>query len=141
MKKLLLLGCACSFLGQLIFAQTAYYPRDTTYSITSAYYHIQKQYPDVVPVRPNLPKGIEASLNLVYAELENGRQLHLDILRPKKGKRKKRVAVVMKYRWNCILRSSRSQTRVDWSIGQCLVRQIRGALRAMERGLTINLCR
>lgn len=95
MKKLLLLGCACSFLGQLIFAQTAYYPRDTTYSITSAYYHIQKQYPDVVPVRPNLPKGIEASLNLVYAKLENGRQLHLDILRPKKGKRKKRVAVVM----------------------------------------------
>lgn len=94
MKRLLLL-LICCFMGQVIIAQNGYYPRDTTYSIASAYRQILNRYPDVSPVWADLPKGVLAHSNLVYTELEGGRQLHLDVFRPGKGKNRMRPAVLV----------------------------------------------
>ncbi|GET21674.1 alpha/beta hydrolase [Prolixibacter denitrificans] len=66
-------------------------PRDTSYTPYSAWVKIKKHYPNVTPVKPELPKGVKAEYNVVYATLPNTpygkRDLHLDLFRPeKKGK-------------------------------------------------------
>ncbi len=93
--KRCLLWLSFLLLGQITFAQNNYFPRDTSYTITSATVKIKKKYPSVKAVFAKLPKAVLACYNLVYAELKEGRQLHLDIFRPKKRKRKKRPAVLM----------------------------------------------
>lgn len=66
-------------------------PRDTSYTPYSAWVKIKKHYPSVTLVKPELPKGVQAEYNVVYASLPHTpygqRDLHLDLFRPeKKGK-------------------------------------------------------
>lgn len=63
-------------------AQSSYYPRDTTYTIQSAYQKIQKRHPNVKPVFAELPAGLKAHENLVFGKLPNGRELHIDVFQP-----------------------------------------------------------
>lgn len=72
----------------VVLAYNSYYPRDTTYTIASAYKQVKERYPDVVPVRNNLPESVQLSPNVVYAELEGGRKLHLDLFQPKTRSKK-----------------------------------------------------
>lgn len=65
-------------------AQSSYYPRDTTYTIRSAYQQIKKQHPKVKPVFAELPAELTAHENLVYGKLANGRELHIDVFRSSK---------------------------------------------------------
>lgn len=76
-------------------AQSNYYPRDTTYTIQSAYEKARQKYPDIEAVWPKLPRSVASHENVVYLELENGRQLHLDVYHPKRKGKKKRPAVLM----------------------------------------------
>lgn len=76
------------FTGSEVRAQSKPIPRDTSYSPYSAWVKIKKQYPDVTPVKPQLPEGVKAERNIVYAMLTHTpygkRKLHLDLFRPEK---------------------------------------------------------
>lgn len=77
------------------FAQSSYSPRDTSYSIYSSYLKIQKKYPAVRPVWADLPKCVQVKSNIVYANLNGKRPLHLDVFFPKKNRKKKRPAILL----------------------------------------------
>ncbi|GJM33898.1 MAG: hypothetical protein DHS20C18_28990 [Saprospiraceae bacterium] len=77
------------------FTQSAYSPRDSSYSIYSSYVKIKKHYPDVRPVWSDLPKRVQAKSNVVYTNHKGERPLHLDIFYSKKKKKKKRPAILM----------------------------------------------
>lgn len=64
-------------------AQAQQYPRDTSYTLQSAYKKYVKYYPDIEPVAPLLPKGVQADFNTVYKNT-GSRDLHLDIFKPEK---------------------------------------------------------
>ncbi|MEZ4884007.1 MAG: alpha/beta hydrolase [Chitinophagales bacterium] len=89
---LLFLFILLSFTG---FAQQSYSPRDTSYSIYSSYLKIKKTHPDVHPIWSDLPKCVQTKSNLVYANIDDTRPLHLDVFYLKKKKRKKRPAILM----------------------------------------------
>lgn len=76
-------------------AQSSYYPRDTTYTIQSAYEKAVQKYPDIEAVWPKLPPSVASDENVVYLQLANGRQLHVDVYYPKHSTKKKRSAVLM----------------------------------------------
>ena len=61
-------------------------PKDTSYTPYSAWVKINKDYPHVTRVYPNLPDGVKAENNIVYATLPNTpygkRDLHMDVFRP-----------------------------------------------------------
>lgn len=66
-------------------------PRDTSYTIRSAYQKIKNKFPYASPAIDSLPKGIIAERDLIYATATQSRfgkrDLHLDIFRPaQKGK-------------------------------------------------------
>lgn len=69
-------------------------PRDTSYTIWSTYLKNKKRYPDVRPVWPDLPKGVKAKNDLVYARLDSGRELHLNVYYPK-GKKKQLLSGIL----------------------------------------------
>ena len=72
---LLLLG------SYTIRAQGKGFPKDTSYSIRSAYEKIKKDYPFVKPIEPKMPEGVQGQTDVVYASI-NGRELHLDLFYP-----------------------------------------------------------
>lgn len=80
--------------GEVSMAQSSYYPRDTTYTIRSAYQNIKERHPKVKPVFPKLARSVAAHENLVYGKLPDGRELHLDIFQPK-GKKKPAPTVLI----------------------------------------------
>ncbi len=63
-------------------------PRDTSFTPYSALIKLQKDFPDAKMVSTQLPEGVKAQLNVVYATLPNTpygkRDLHLDIFSPAK---------------------------------------------------------
>ncbi len=63
------------------FAQEAGFPRDTSYTIHSAYEKLHKKYPFIKIVEPRLPQGIAAREEVVYKSLGE-RELHMDIFYP-----------------------------------------------------------
>ncbi len=79
---------------QNAFGQTKDFPKDTSYTLHSAYVHIAKKNPEVTPVFPDLPKKVVAEYNVVYAQTGQ-RSLHLDIFYPKRKKPKGRSAVLL----------------------------------------------
>lgn len=85
-------------LGLLTFsavrAQTKTFPRDTAYNLRSAYLNIKKDFPQVTPIQPSLPKGVRFQENVVYA-LVGARELHLDVFYPAKKRRKGCPGVLM----------------------------------------------
>jgi acetyl esterase/lipase/quercetin dioxygenase-like cupin family protein len=54
---------------------------DTSFTITSAWLGIRKDFPNAVPVEVRLPEGVGAEENLVYSS-RSGRNLHCDLFRP-----------------------------------------------------------
>jgi len=66
-------------------------PRDTTYTVTSTYRKLLKEYPAIKAVRPFSMKGIHEEKSVVYLSLKatpyGDRDLHVDVFYPaKKGK-------------------------------------------------------
>lgn len=63
-------------------------PLDTTYTVFQVYQKIKDNYPEAIPARPVLPKGVKGEYNTVYAVLPETfygkRNLHVDIFRPEK---------------------------------------------------------
>ena len=77
-----------------LVAQTADFPRDTSYTLYSSYKHLLKRHTQVTPIHESLPKGVGEKRNVVYAKLGE-RELHLDIFSPAKKKRKGCPAILM----------------------------------------------
>jgi len=63
-------------------------PRDTSFTSYLAWKNIQKDFPEARIVKPQLPEGVQAETDVVYAILSNTpfgkRELHLDLFRPEK---------------------------------------------------------
>ena len=93
MKKLLIIIFCLS--GQILLGQQSYYPRDTNYTIESAYRKIKKKHPKTTPVYAKRTGGIIEKRNLVYLVLDNGRQLHLDVFFPRKNRKKPKPGILM----------------------------------------------
>jgi len=74
--------------GIEVQAQSKPIPRDTSYTPYSAWMKIKKQYPNVTLLKSQLPDGVKADLNIVYATLPRteygNRDLHMDLFRPEK---------------------------------------------------------
>jgi pectinesterase len=62
-------------------------PRDTTFTINTAYGKARKDFPYAIPVPDRLPPGLKEFRNVPYTTLQNTpfgkRDLHVDIFRPK----------------------------------------------------------
>ena len=71
------------------------YPRDTSYTIKSAYLKIKKNYPETTPIQPIKQKGVKEERDLVYANA--GRDLTLDVFYPKKSSEKGYPGVLLIY--------------------------------------------
>lgn len=80
------MGVAC--------AQESTFPRDTSYTLQSAYQKHQKKYPFIKPVEARLPKGVASKEDMVYRKLGN-RALHLDLFYPKKDSEKTYPGIVL----------------------------------------------
>ncbi|QMU27074.1 alpha/beta hydrolase [Adhaeribacter radiodurans] len=83
MKKTVYLLFWCWLLGGTAVAQRVDFPRDTSFTVVSAFKNIKKQYPIVKPVLPKLPAGVKSKENIVYRSLGQ-RALHLDVFYPAK---------------------------------------------------------
>lgn len=70
------------------------FPRDTSYTLRSAYEHIRKDFPLVRPIRPELPKGVLFQKEIVYTQIGD-RALHLDIFYPAEKRKKGRPGVLL----------------------------------------------
>ena len=61
-------------------------PRDTSFTPYMAWIKIKKEFPKAQIVKPSLPAGVVADMNIVYATLPETdygkRDLHLDLFRP-----------------------------------------------------------
>lgn len=64
-------------------------PRDTSFTPYMAWIKIKKEFPQAQIVKPSLPAGVVADMNIVYATLPDTpfgkRDLHLDLFRPEKS--------------------------------------------------------
>lgn len=64
-------------------------PRDTSYTPYQTWLKIRKEFPQASIVKAQLPDGVTAFFDMVYATLENTpfgkRELHLDLFKPKKA--------------------------------------------------------
>lgn len=91
------------FVGIDLHAQSKPIPRDTSYTPYSAWVKIKKQYPNVTLVKPQLPEGVKADQNIVYATLPHTpygkRGLHLDLFRPEKPGRYPALVLVFGGGW------------------------------------------
>ena len=78
-------------ISQLMMAQVAdqqVIPRDTSFTPYMAWIKIKKEFPQAQIVRPDLPAGVLAEKDIIYATLPETlygkRELHLDLFRPEK---------------------------------------------------------
>ncbi len=62
-------------------------PRDTSFTIHSAYLKIVKKYPDVKKVLPHLPENVQSVEDIIYSIPYSGRNLKLNLYRPKDKKK------------------------------------------------------
>lgn len=81
-------------ISQAGIAQTTAIPRDTTYTIRSAYEKIKKDYPFVKPIEEETSGRVRFQKEVVYAK-SNGRELHLDVFYPARKRKKKYPGVLM----------------------------------------------
>lgn len=58
-------------------------PRDTSFTVHSAYVKALKNYPQIQIVSPQLPENVREIENVTYSTLKSGRNLNLNIYRPK----------------------------------------------------------
>jgi acetyl esterase/lipase len=83
--------CILILFSEELFSQTGKQmeiPRDTSFTPYQAWIKIQKDFPEARIVKPQLPAGVLAESNVVYATLANTpygkRDLHLDLFRLEK---------------------------------------------------------
>ncbi|WP_254846480.1 alpha/beta hydrolase [Hymenobacter sp. CRA2] len=69
-------------------------PRDTSFTVHSAYVKAKKQFPDITVARPPMPRNVRAALAQPYCTLPGGRTLQLDVFYPK-AKRKQTYPAVL----------------------------------------------
>lgn len=81
-------------------AQHYDYPRDTSYSIQSAFQKLKKHYPHITPISPRPLEGVEEKRDVPYVNV--GRDLTLDVFYPtaKKGKRYPGVLLIFGGGWS-----------------------------------------
>ncbi|MBD2716873.1 alpha/beta hydrolase [Microvirga sp. STR05] len=75
-------------------AQQLASPRDTSFTVHSAYVKAKKQHPDISIARPLVPRGVRAQTNLTYC-LQGSRALQLDVFYPKAKRRQQFPAVLL----------------------------------------------
>lgn len=92
MKKLFLLFLIMP--TAILAQQKVTYPRDTSYTVHSAYEKLQKRYPFIGIVKPEMPEGVENERKIVYRTLGN-RDLHLDVYYPAKRSKKNYPAILL----------------------------------------------
>ncbi|HBX65702.1 MAG: esterase [Balneola sp.] len=68
------------FIGQSLLAQD--FPRDTSYTLQSAYQKYVKEYPNIALVDQQLEDQLKIQKNIVYKNTGN-RNLHVDVYHPK----------------------------------------------------------
>ena len=87
--SLVIFFCLIGFLGNAQLVNIQGIPHDTSFTTYSAWKGIKDKFPEVKIVYPQLPEGMLAENNVVYATLPNTpygkRELHLDLFRPKKS--------------------------------------------------------
>lgn len=87
MRALLLLLLIVPFTGLAQSWTTDNFPRDTSFSVNSAYKKAVKEYPNITPVTPFSDLNVEADWNVVYCAVGK-RELHADVFYQKsKAKR------------------------------------------------------
>lgn len=79
--------------SSLTYCQKAI-PRDTSFTVYSAFIKEQKKYPQISIAEPVMPKGVTSKRNVVYSSPGN-RSLYADIFYPAKRSGKKYPGVVM----------------------------------------------
>ena len=94
--KLSLLFLLLSSIVEISIAQnqSVDFPRDTTFSVRSAYEGIKKEFPQATPVKEFTNRKIKDERDVVYYSLGN-RDLHLDIFYPSQKSKKKLPAVLL----------------------------------------------
>nr|WP_262908614.1 alpha/beta hydrolase [Hymenobacter translucens] len=69
-------------------------PRDTSFTVHSAYVKAKKQFPAITIARPAVPANVRPRMNVTYCTLPGGRELKLDVFYPK-ARRKQRFPAVL----------------------------------------------
>jgi len=90
---LLLLGCWLIVGTQLVAAQQLPAPRDTSFTVHSAFTKAKKNYPAISVARPAVPTTIRVQPNVTYCTI-GSRSLQLDVFQPK-TKRKQGYPAVL----------------------------------------------
>ncbi|MFH1195570.1 MAG: alpha/beta hydrolase [bacterium] len=84
--------------AQLNFSQTFIdengIPRDTSFTVYSAYQKIRNEFPEATIAEPILPDGVVEGKNIAYSSIGN-RELHLDIFYPESNKSKLLPIVIL----------------------------------------------
>lgn len=90
--RILFIGSLSLIMLHHVIAQEDF-PRDTSYSIRSAYLKIRKKHPEVSPIKAQPQAGIEEEYNVSYLDI--GRNLTVDIFYPKSEAEKEYPAVLL----------------------------------------------
>ncbi|MTI28814.1 alpha/beta hydrolase [Fulvivirga kasyanovii] len=93
MKKKYFCTLLLLFVFIQMYAQHYDYPRDTSYSIRSAYLKLKKYHPEIEPISPQKLDGVEESYNVPYVNV--GRDLTVDVFYPVRGEDKKYPGVLL----------------------------------------------
>jgi acetyl esterase/lipase len=93
-RRSALTGFLFGFVMAGALGQPANFPRDTSYTLRSAYEHIRKDFPHVQPIRAALPRGVRAAYDVVYARIGE-RALHVDVFYPARQRKKGRPGVLL----------------------------------------------
>ena len=88
MKNKRYLLCLLLLLSVILRAQHPGFPRDTSYTLKSAYKKYVKYYPDIKLIQAILPKGVEEYRDVVYKNTGT-RDLHLDVFVPQQTESEK----------------------------------------------------
>ncbi|KAA9339943.1 alpha/beta hydrolase [Hymenobacter busanensis] len=75
--------------------QAAPVPRDTSFTVHSAYVKAKKQHPTITVARPPVPRHVRTASNLTYCALAGGRELKLDVFYPRAKRRQTFPAVLI----------------------------------------------
>lgn len=92
-RWLIALSCLLAFQALPVGAQQLPAPRDTSFTVYSAFTKAKKNYPYISVAKPALPRTVQAKTNLTYCTVGN-RNLQLDIFRPITSRKKEYPAVL-----------------------------------------------
>jgi acetyl esterase/lipase len=92
MIKFVLITAICCLISQGISAQgisNQTFPCDTSFTPYQTWIKIKKEFPEATIAKPQLPEGVKAEIDVIYATfaeaLYGKRDLHLDLFRPERA--------------------------------------------------------